>query len=61
MIYLSPGEDGKLILKQALFFRQTLEIRVFICSINDKPLLFKKIISCKKKDFENKITSEKLK
>ena len=31
MVYLSPNEDGKIILQQVLFFRKTLGMRVFIC------------------------------
>lgn len=60
MIYPSPNEDGKLLLKHALFFQQTLGMRVFICSINDKPPLLKKLFNPDKKQFKENITPEKL-
>ncbi|MGC9354646.1 MAG: universal stress protein [Mariniphaga sp.] len=60
MAYLPPGEDGKLLLQHALFFQQTLGMRVFICSINEKPPLLKKIFNTKNKRFADKITPAKL-
>jgi nucleotide-binding universal stress UspA family protein len=60
MAYLSPDEDGKLLLQHALFFQQTLGMRVFICSINEKPPLLKKIFNAEKKHFVNKITPQNL-
>lgn len=43
-----PTEEGKLILKQALFFRQRLDMRLFIYNIIEKPALIKKLIVPKK-------------
>src|SRR5690554_290652 len=48
MVYLSPDEDGKLLLQQSLFFQQTLGMRVFIYSINDKSPFFKRILRYEK-------------
>jgi nucleotide-binding universal stress UspA family protein len=44
LAFVPPTEEGKLILKQALFFRRWLGMRLFIYHIIDKPALFKKII-----------------
>jgi len=60
MAYLSPGEDGKLFMHQILFFQQTLGMRVFICGINEKPPLLKKIFYPEKKQFKENLTPEKL-
>lgn len=60
MAYLSPGEDGKLFLHQILFFQQTLKMRVFICGINEKIPLLKKIFNPDKNQFKEIITPEKL-
>ena len=60
VVYLSPDNDGKLILQQALFFQQTLGMRVFICSINKKPLLLKKFFNPVNKRYINNITPEEL-
>jgi len=58
MTFLSPNEDGKLLLQHSLFFQQTLGMRVFICSINEKPPLLK--IFFTKNQLKEKITAEKL-
>src|SRR6056297_147890 len=60
MAYLSPGEDGKLLMHQILFFQQTLGMRVFICGINEKLPLLKKIFNSDKKQFKENLTPEKL-
>ncbi len=60
MVYLSPDEDGKLLLHHALFFQQTLGMRVFICSINENPPLFKTILRSEKNRLENSYTPEVL-
>ncbi len=58
VVYLSPDYEGKLLLQHSLFFQQTLGMRVFICSINEKPPLLK--IFFTKKQLKEKITPEKL-
>ncbi|MGM0621140.1 MAG: universal stress protein [Bacteroidota bacterium] len=60
MAYVSPGEDGKLFMHQILFFQQTLGMRVFICGINEKPPLLKKIFNTDKKQPKENLTPEKL-
>jgi nucleotide-binding universal stress UspA family protein len=40
---IQPDSDGEKILKQTLFFQQTLGMRIFIMHIIDKPNFFKKI------------------
>jgi len=61
MAYLPPGEDGKLLLQHALFFQQTLGMRIFTCSINEKPSLIKRILNSEKNRSVNHLTPEKLK
>ncbi|WP_372947766.1 universal stress protein [Mariniphaga sp.] len=58
VVYLSPDYEGKLLLQHSLFFQQTLGMRVFICSINEKPPLLKFFFT--KKQLKEKITPEKL-
>jgi nucleotide-binding universal stress UspA family protein len=60
MVYLSPDEDGKLLLHHSLFFQQSLGMRVFICSINETPPLFKSIFKYEKNRTDNSITPEQL-
>jgi nucleotide-binding universal stress UspA family protein len=48
MAFIPPGKDGEQILKQTLFFRQALGMRVFIYNIIDKPAFFEKILKAKK-------------
>jgi nucleotide-binding universal stress UspA family protein len=61
VVYLSPDYEGKLLLQHSLFFQQTLGMRVFICSINEKPSLFKRILNSEKNRSLNHLTPEKLK
>lgn len=60
MAHLSPNEDGKLILQHALFFQKTLDMRVFVCSINEKPTILEKLFRLLKKQHVKNITQEKL-
>ena len=60
MVYLSPNEDGKIILQQVLFFRKTLGMRVFICHINEKLPFFKKLFYPDKRPLIIEWTPEKL-
>lgn len=60
MVYLSPNEDGKLMMKQVLFFQRTLGMRVFICHINEKMPLLKKLFSPENKRLLKMFTPEKL-
>ncbi len=45
---IPPGKDGELILQQALFFQKTLNMRVFVYNIIQKPSLLKEIFHPKK-------------
>jgi len=61
VVYLSPDYDGKLLLQHSLFFQRTLGMRVFICSINEKPSIFKRILNSEKNRSVNLLTPKKLK
>ncbi|MDB4583953.1 universal stress protein [Draconibacterium sp.] len=60
MVFLSPNEEGKLILPHVLFFQRTLEMRVFICYINKKTAHLTKFFNSKKQHPGDHITLEKL-
>jgi nucleotide-binding universal stress UspA family protein len=60
MTYLSPNEDGKLLLQHSLFFQRTLGMQVFICSINEKPSLLNFFFNPAKNQLNEKIIVEKL-
>jgi len=60
MVYLSPNEDGKLMMEPVLFFQRTLGMRVFICHINEKLPLLKRLFSPENKRILESFTPEKL-
>ncbi len=47
LAYIPPVENGEGVLKQSLFFREALGMRIFIYNIIDKPSLFSKIFKSK--------------
>jgi nucleotide-binding universal stress UspA family protein len=61
MVYFTPNENGKLIMQHALFFRETLGMRIFICHIKKNTGLFGKFINFKKNHLIINFTQEKLK
>ncbi len=48
LAFIPPNEDGKLILRQTLFFQKSLDMRIFILNIINKPSILKQIFSSKK-------------
>lgn len=48
---MRPNKEGERVLKQALFFQQSLGMRVFIYNIIDKPSVFKRLFYPKNSQF----------
>ena len=59
MVYIPPDEYGKPMLQQALFFQETLGMRVFICYIVEKPPFLKRLFYTEEKPNINIYTYEK--
>lgn len=54
LAYIPPTKDGELILKQIMFFREALGMRVFIFNIRENPSLFQELFQQKKLAAKNK-------
>jgi len=61
MVYIPPDEYGKPIMQQALFFQETLGMRVFMCYIVEKPPFLKRLFYPKEKPDIKIYTHEKSK
>ncbi len=56
-----PDENGKLILKQTLFFQKSLGMNIFVLNIVDKPSFFEKIFRTRKLAYKKNEALDELK